>query len=242
LITSPLNPWVFQGNSALLVPPKGGEKETVMTRKCVDDGQYGLLWRRLDEVARRVDEGTIPFDKTMRVLQAVAEGHYRLEEGSAAQTVHLIWKTIQLGLHQSADEYRKAIKSSGMRISDYVNDLLNNPAFTVMLKKCEVKLVMLTVAELGFPNGATSQEIYDKAKKRGSDLCPAEVGPALRLAYEDQPNGEWVIVAMEPITDSDGFLGVFGVGHDGDGRWLRTLYGSPGARWGPGDRWVFLCK
>src|SRR3989344_6526933 len=50
---------------------KGG---VVMTHKCVADDQYGQLWRRLEEVARRVREGTIPFDPTMTALQKVVEG------------------------------------------------------------------------------------------------------------------------------------------------------------------------
>jgi len=44
-----------------------------MTRKRVNDAQYGALWRRLKEVARRVDEGTIPFEKTMAALQKIVE-------------------------------------------------------------------------------------------------------------------------------------------------------------------------
>ena len=40
-----------------------------MTSKCVTDEQYGRLWRRLKELARRVDEGSLPFEVTMRRLQ-----------------------------------------------------------------------------------------------------------------------------------------------------------------------------
>lgn len=45
-----------------------------MTRNGVTDGQYGQLWRRLEEVARRVREGTIGFSQTMTALQGVVEG------------------------------------------------------------------------------------------------------------------------------------------------------------------------
>src|SRR5579859_1622029 len=41
---------------------------------CVPDEQYGKLTRKLDEVARRVDEGTIPFEPTMLQLQKLVEG------------------------------------------------------------------------------------------------------------------------------------------------------------------------
>lgn len=44
-----------------------------MTRRSVPDEQYGQLWRRLEEVARRVDEGTIPFEPTMVYLRAIIE-------------------------------------------------------------------------------------------------------------------------------------------------------------------------
>ncbi len=45
-----------------------------MTRNSVTDDQYGQLWRKLEEVARRVREGTIGFSETMAVLQGAIEG------------------------------------------------------------------------------------------------------------------------------------------------------------------------
>ena len=47
-----------------------------MTRKNVADDQYGQLCRRLEEVARRVDEGSISFDATMQSLQLIVEGKF----------------------------------------------------------------------------------------------------------------------------------------------------------------------
>ncbi|OGY63591.1 MAG: hypothetical protein A3I24_01455 [Candidatus Harrisonbacteria bacterium RIFCSPLOWO2_02_FULL_41_13b] len=44
-----------------------------MTRKRVNDAQYGALWRRLKEVARRVDEETLSFERTMTELQEIIE-------------------------------------------------------------------------------------------------------------------------------------------------------------------------
>ncbi|GEM_PF-3097510 len=44
-----------------------------MTRRRVADDQYGQLKRRLDEIARRTDEGSIPFANTMLRLQQIAE-------------------------------------------------------------------------------------------------------------------------------------------------------------------------
>jgi hypothetical protein len=104
----------------------------------------------------------------------------------------------------------------------------------------ELDLVVVSVAELGFPDGATLKDIYAKAKTFDLELCPCEVGPQLRLQYMDQPNGEWLLVAMEPITDSDGDPRVFDVGRGGRGRWLRARYGYPGIVWSGSSRWVFV--
>ena len=56
-------------------------------------------------------------------------------------------------------------------------------------------------------------------------LCPNEVGPQLRLQYADQPKGEWLRIAMEAITASDGYRRLFSVGHDGGDLWLYGDYG-----------------
>lgn len=45
-----------------------------MTRKRVTDEEYGMLSRRLTELSRRVDEGTLPFEATMAGLQRLVEG------------------------------------------------------------------------------------------------------------------------------------------------------------------------
>jgi len=151
------------------------------------------------------------------------------------------WKTIKLGTgFKNAADFRKALKDCGMRIGDWGNDILGKPEFTVVAGETEVDLVKVTVAELGFKDGARRDQIYDRAKELGLELCPPEVGPQLRLQYKDQPNGEWILIGMEPIRRSGGGLNVFDVAHFDVGIWLRGGYGDPDDVWGAGDRWVFV--
>jgi len=153
---------------------------------------------------------------------------------------HKVFKTIKLGTGlKTADDFRKAIRDSGMQIGDWANEILGKPAFTAATEETEIDLVAKSVAELGFKDRATREQIYNRAKEIGLDLCPVEVGPQLRLQYKDQSNGEWLVVATEPIAGSGGGLGLFGVGRDGSGLWLHGCCGRPGTIWYAGFRFVF---
>lgn len=151
------------------------------------------------------------------------------------------WMTLSLGTGpKTADDFRRALKKGGHHISDWANNILGKPAFIVAKKKTEVELIRVTVADLGFESGATRQDIYERAMKLGFALCPAEVGPQLRLQYKDQPMNEWLLVAMEPITDSDGSLNVFNVARNEDGSWLISNYGKPDDFWLGDNMWAFV--
>lgn len=154
-----------------------------------------------------------------------------------------MWKTIKLGTGiKDAAGFRTAIGDAKMRIGDWANDILGMPAFKVSEVEQSIDLVLVTPKELGFKGNATYKDICAKAKELGLELCPNEVGLQLRLQYTDQPMNERVVVAMEPITGSDGDLDVFGVAHDDDGRWLHADRGDPGYVWFPADRFVFRRK
>ena len=99
---------------------------------------------------------------------------------------------------------------------------------------------MASVADLGFSNGASYKDICAKAIEIGLELCAAEVGPVLRLTYDDQPRGEWLRVAMEAIIDQGDSL-IFQIGHDGNKLWLDADCGEPGRIWFCDDRFVFAC-
>lgn len=150
------------------------------------------------------------------------------------------WRKLEVGLLRSVDSYRELMTEGGFKVGDYASKILNNMKLVEVLTTLD--LVIVSVAELGFFEGATFAQIVERARQLGLELCPAEVGPVLRSAYKDQPRGEWLRIAMDPIADSDGFLSVFRVGRDGDGLWLHAGWFYPQYVFGPGDRWVFVRK
>lgn len=160
----------------------------------------------------------------------------------AATQAFKTWKIVRLGTGlKTADDFHKALKASGFKIGEWANDILDKPAFKAATKESELELVRVTVGEFGFINGATRQQIYQRAQELGLKTCPNEVGPQLRLQYKDQPNGEWIIIAMWPIADSDGNFKLLNVRHNDDGLWLSSNCSSAGYVWNSDNVFIF-CK
>ena len=149
------------------------------------------------------------------------------------------WKTIQLGTYKSVEGLRIALLDAGYNIRPRGGDILKRVVLAT--EPTEVALVRATVAELGFPEGASRERIYEAGLKRGWQLCPAEVGPQLLLQYSGQPDDEEDIIAMEPIVDSYGTPRVFDVFLDDDGPRLGGRRHPPYAWYGR-HRLVFRLK
>jgi len=131
-----------------------------------------------------------------------------------------IWKTVFLGVHKSARIYQNALVNADFRIGNRTNDLLNK--IPISQFKIRVDLAIASVFELGFDKPMRFREIFCRIKELGGQLCFAEVGPACREAYPEQPNQEDLWIAMEPISDSDGDLRIFKIIHGGSGRYLES--------------------
>ncbi len=157
----------------------------------------------------------------------------------AAPREFAVWKTITLGTHKDAKSLKKDLERNGFRVSDWSADIMTKPAFTLASEETKIDLVNVSVGELGFTKATPLRDIYARAIELGLKLCPAETGPQLRRQHADQPNGEWLRVAMEAITASDGYPRIFHVAHDNFGRWLSTDWGGPDLAWDPDYRFVF---
>ncbi len=175
---------------------------------------------------------------TPEVLKLIPESCTHIYEYQGFPDKKVFLRTLETDPSiQSPEEAEKALLNKGYQISDYARDILQKVEFSQESKSYE--LVSFSVSQLGFPNGATLQEVYKKAEELGLELCPAEVGPQLRLQYKDQPEGEWLRIAMNPIADSGGFPDLFDVRRAGDVLWLRRGDGRLDDGW-RGRRFVFL--
>jgi hypothetical protein len=156
-----------------------------------------------------------------------------------------VWRTITLGTYRNVNILREALDSphcgradlsDGIRgqaastrgptrrmtprcaLGESASEIIGRPAFLLGTTRRKVDLALVSVSELGFESGgALVADIYARARRLGLELCPAEVGPQLRLQYLEQPLGEFIQIAMEPIATYGGDLVDLTVGNGGAG-------------------------
>lgn len=190
---------------------------------------YYELDGQLSEIKRQLRQPTgYPFDVEglKAALQSIIEG--RFETGNT--DVFSIWHPLTIG-GVPADKLLEQLENAGCEVSSWVKDIMGKSQFTTLPKPTHIQLAKAKVKDLGFKEEPTTTELFTRIKEVG-DLCPAKVGPHLRLAGQDQPKGTIYWVAMKPITGSDGYPFVFSVRRFVDGRrWLDTYCASPDARW-----------
>ena len=151
-----------------------------------------------------------------------------------------VWKTIALGTYASRDALRDAL-NGGCRVGDLASEILARPTFAVSKTPGRIALVVLSAADLGFDgaDGVPRAVIFKRAKQLGLQLCPAETAPQLRLQYRDQPVGEFLHVAMNPVTTRRYDAAAFVVGNGGAGLLLIGSDARPERVMPPTTRFVF---
>lgn len=135
----------------------------------------------------------------------------------------------------SSKSAEEAFKNKNINFSDREEkEILKKTEFSQDKEKYD--LVRFSVRQLGFPNGATTDEIYKRAQDLGLELCPAEVGPHLRLQYLGK---EYLWIAMKQITGRGGGPYVFCLFSIGGKLGLDASRAEPGTRWGGVGGFVF---
>jgi hypothetical protein len=153
-----------------------------------------------------------------------------------------VFKTLTLGLQKDHKSYRGALKAGGCNTGEYVDEIIENAPIARVLT--EVHLVAVTTADLGFTAAARRDAIYARALERGLEICPAEIGPALRLAYRPaQPGKEMLNIAMQPVAVRSNYLGMLYLQNSDTGDpWLDSYDGASNWAWGSDCRWVFVTR
>lgn len=196
----------------------------------------GLIQRKANDAARRIEDGSRSIDDILDGFQAVLEGWKNIDFD--------IWRVIDINTFKDLDGLREALSKYGVRVSDPAFELLgklelNKPRETLAL-------VLKSQEDLGLSPPNSLDEIYQAGLDCGYELCPPELAPYLRVEYQDQPKVENLVVAMEPIerTSSVGGASLFMLHRHGGALGLCTVIyyrdSRLASRWHKAYKFVFV--
>ncbi len=132
-----------------------------------------------------------------------------------------IWRTIKIGTSVNKYDLLRRLDAADCSVGTSAEALFLQRGFTVSSESTNLDLAVVYPAQLGLrTDTATLAEIYARALDVGLALPGPEVGPQLRLQYFDQPIGEFLNIAMAPITPAGEQYDIFVVGNGGAGLFL----------------------
>lgn len=144
-----------------------------------------------------------------------------------------VWMTMVLGVgFATVQEIMQLFKRNNVSVVAEEDGRTYLSLFSVVRHiaptKTEVDLIKVSVAELGFDNPVSREEVCARAKELGLKLCLAEIAPRLRAQYNQQPFGERLIIPIESLMTEQDDIRSYGVSHGDSGMYLScgTRYHS----------------
>jgi hypothetical protein len=152
----------------------------------------------------------------------------------------------------SRSDLRRALRDRDVQLNSAAEALFEDRRFTTLARQHVIRVSALSVAALGFAEGATYGQLVAAALASGWTECPLELGPHLRLQFPDQADGTdglpmthgrappgSITVASPPLDDSDETPKGFYLRRVDGALWLRGYRSWSGHVWSPGDVLVF---
>lgn len=155
----------------------------------------------------------------------------------------------------SKRELLHSLGKQAVRWNQAAEDLFADDRFQLSAQEVEVPILVHSLADLGFADGATYPQIMLRAQEQGLKECPLELGPHLRLKYQEATEGDQrrgisssgkaplgsLTIASRPLDENDETpKGFYLRSLDGE-RWLRGYWADFEHIWGLDDHFVFAC-
>jgi len=160
-------------------------------------------------------------------------------------------KTIRVGGITKRDLLAQ-LQEAKIQLNESARVLFRHDKFTTSPAVSHIETVELSVADIGYPEGACIGQIHDRAAECGLLLCPLELAAHLRLQYMDQPEGSighppskyrappgsLTVASRELTSDYETPKGFYLRRIEGV-LWLRGYRSGPDHVWSAFDRFVF---
>lgn len=201
---------------------------------------------RMREVKRQLRQpGGSPLDPRLvsLAIQDIVEGRFTTDRRTSLPESFVVWRMAHIGRHPTPDGYLASIRAKHNEVGNRWAHLLV-PSVRCETEPRDLALIRASFRDIGIDPRLGRRRALACAAALGLRPCPAETALALRDEYQDQPYGECLLVMMDPLGQNPGhFVGedgfVFTVGHDRDGRWLRTRGADTAWSQGSDSEWVW---
>lgn len=163
----------------------------------------------------------------------------------------LVPSTVRIG-GLTKQELLHALRRHDVQLNRAGEALFADDRFTTRKHEENIRVVSVSVSELGFGDGATYDCLVARALELRLVECPLETGPHLRLQWLNQPEAGPGVVAtsgQEPpgsltiasprVDERDDTPKGFYLRRADGVLWLRGFWAQPGHIWGPGARLAF---
>ena len=159
--------------------------------------------------------------------------------------------TVTIG-GMSKSELRTVLRQHDVQLNEAAEALFDDRRFTTRSRQQVVEIAALSIAELGFAEGATYDQLVARALESGWVECPLELGPHLRIQFLTQPDGAdgrplthgrappgSITVASPALDDTEETAKGFYLRRVDVVLWLRGYRSWPGHIWSAEDVLVF---
>jgi hypothetical protein len=119
---------------------------------------------------------------------------------SLSDKIWKVWRTLEIGSYHSTASISMSLEQNGFYVTPMAKDILEK--IPVAGSRQLINLAVVRVEQLGLVDWVSIDAIFESAKTQGLSICPAEVGPMLRMDYPNQRPGEILHIAMDPISSS----------------------------------------
>lgn len=138
------------------------------------------------------------------------------------------------------------LRLAGVQLNDGARELLADKVFDSYPASAASMVQQVGVAELGLPEGGTTEQLYRAARLLGFGQCPLLLGPYFRLHYRDQPEGAAGFPSTTGLAPPGSLTVACSLENVGfylrkmEGiLWLRGFRCDAEHRWSPEDQFVF---
>ena len=130
------------------------------------------------------------------------------------------------------------------RTSTWIDNIVKKKKFSLKKINLPIKLIKVSVKQLGFRKPTHLKKIYIKAIKKNLELVPPEIAIYSRLIYKKQKVGEWIRFAtpLNSMIDTDNVPHLPKFGRALGLYFLETYWSYPKAIFHPKNIFFFKIK